>query len=527
MHLERSAGILLHPTSLPGPYGIGDLGPEAHRFLAWLQNTGCRYWQVLPLGPTGYGNSPYQCHSVFAGNPYLISPDLLIRDGFLKRDELQDPPVSSGWSDQGAGWVDYGRLIPWKLTLLQTAFANFEKTGSLGLRSEFARFWKTNARWLEDYCLFMALKNEYQGQSLVHWPAAIRRRRAKDLAQARRRLKPAIQQCAFDQWLFFRQWAELRQQARRRNVFLIGDAPIFAAQDSADVWANPNLFFVDRDCAATLVAGVPPDYFAPTGQLWGNPLYDWRRHKESGFRWWIQRLRAVLGLVDFVRLDHFRGLAGYWEIPAGATTAEAGRWVPGPADILMQALVRALAGRRDTRDLPLIAEDLGVATPDVPPLLTRYRLPGMTVLQFGFAGLQDEFLPHNYVGHCVAYTGTHDNDTARGWFSHATDEERRSALEYLDSSDARIVQDMIRAVWGSRASLAIAPLQDFLELGSEARMNFPGKPEGFWEWRLRPGCLTEGLSARLRSLNEETDRLGRTEGETHATGLPLSTRISR
>lgn len=507
MNIARSAGVLLHPSSLPGPYGIGDLGPEAYDFVDWLVAAGFHYWQVLPLGPTGFGNSPYQCHSVFAGNPSLISPDLMVRDGLLGEAGMQPAHPRHAWDRNASGAVDFGTVIPWKREIIRKARLDFARNPPPSLRSELEAFQQQNRDWLHDFALFMSLKDRHGGTSLLRWPQEARSAATAAAGGLEEELGDAIEHWEFSQWLFHRQWRQLKEYANARGIELIGDAPIFAAMDSADVWSNPELFCLDSQGGPTAVAGVPPDYFAPTGQLWGNPLYAWQQHKGSGYLWWIRRARSLLQMVDLVRLDHFRGFAAYWEIPFDAPTAESGRWVPGPGEDFLDSLLRGLDATPEHPDLRLIAEDLGVATPDVVQLLRAYDLPGMRVLQFGFTGYQDDFLPHNYPVNCVAYTGTHDNDTSRGWFCSATERERRIALQYLRSSEARIVADMIDATWSSQSILAVVPMQDVLDLGSEARMNFPGKPEGYWEWRLAPGALTPALALELRSLNARCDRL--------------------
>ncbi len=499
MELARSGGILLHPTSLPGPLGVGDLGPKAHEFIDWLASAGCRLWQVLPLGPTGYGNSPYQCFSAFAGNPYIINPDLLVIDGLLDESDVTAARVGLVPSAR----VDYARVIPQKMGLLRRAFQNYRESNAPDLREAFAVFQAENAGWLDDYSLFMALKEAHGGGSWIHWPAPIRKREETVLHSARESLGEASLEHAFIQMLFFRQWNALHEHARRRGITIIGDMPIYAAEDSADTWAHPDLFQLDDERRPTVVGGVPPDYFSPTGQLWGNPLYDWHRHKETGYAWWLERLRAALKAVDVVRLDHFRGFAAYWEVPAGNPTAEIGRWVDGPGADLFDTVLRILEGAGVAgTELPLIAEDLGVITADVIALRERYHLPGMKILQFGFSGADNPFLPHNYPVHCVAYTGTHDNDTARGWFAMAPKDELRFARGYLASNARRFARDLVRAIWSSVAVLAIAPMQDVLELGTEARMNYPGRPEGNWEWRMREADLSDGLARRLRRLGE-------------------------
>ena len=446
MKFSRSGGILLHPTSLPGPYGIGDLGPEAYHFIDWLASTGCKLWQVLPLGPTGYGDSPYQSFSAFAGNPYLINFDALIEDGLLAYEDITDMP------DFNASGVDYGQLIPWKLDLLQRAFSRFSSAlnGEVleggatkesvveGLVDEFTSFLADNASWLDDYALFMSLKEANGGGAWSGWDVSLRQRKKSAMNEARKQHTESIVRHSFYQFLFFRQWNKLHAYATAHDIKIIGDIPIFIAYDSADAWANPELFFLDKDSLPTVVAGVPPDYFSATGQLWGNPLYRWKEHKKSGYQWWLERLRSVLKFVDVVRLDHFRGFAGFYEIPFGDKTAEHGRWVTGPGKEFFRTISAALrsprrgSGAEQSRSiddtLPIIAEDLGVITPDVVHLRVSFNLPGMKILQFGFTSPDDPFLPHHYPTNCVAYTGTHDNDTACGWFKSAPEYERAFAL---------------------------------------------------------------------------------------------------
>jgi 4-alpha-glucanotransferase len=498
MKLERSGGILFHPTSLPGPYGIGDLGPQAFRWIDFLVGAGCKLWQVLPLGPTGYGDSPYQCFSSFAGNPYLVSPDILLEDGLLAEDDLADRP------DWPEGEVDFGEVFDWKPALLDRAYARFEDGAPAGLRDEFEAFRTSNASWLDDFALFMALKDVHDGAAWNEWEAPLRTRdEPKAIAEARGDHVEAVARHSFDQWLFYRQWKALRRYAHERGVRIIGDAPIFVALDSADVWSHPELFYLDESSQPTVVAGVPPDYFSPTGQLWGNPLYRWDVHKRSGYAWWIARLRAVLAQVDVVRLDHFRGFVGYWEVPAGNPTAEIGRWVPGPGADLFTEIDDALgnAALAPGAGLPIIAEDLGVITDEVIALRERFELPGMKILQFAFSGPDNDFLPHLYPRCCVAYTGTHDNDTAWGWYRSAPEAERDFARRYMHCNGSDFAWDLIRGVWGSVAAYAVAPLQDFLDLGTEARMNFPGKPGGNWAWRVEEGALDDALRDRIRELN--------------------------
>ena len=499
MKFQRSGGVLLHPTSLPGPYGIGDLGPQAYRFVDWLAASGSKLWQVLPLGPTGYGDSPYQCFSAFAGNPYLISFNVLMDEGLLAQDDFSDLP------DFPTSRVNFGLLIPWKLNLLGRAYSRFASlSAGEGLHKEFDYFSAENASWLDDYALFMALKEAYGGGAWNDWKTSIRKRRKAAMDKARREHAESILRHSFYQFLFFRQWNRLRTYAHEQDVKIIGDIPIFIAYDSADAWAHPDLFFLDEDGLPTVVAGVPPDYFSPTGQLWGNPLYRWDVHKEGGYDWWLERFRAVLRLVDIVRLDHFRGFAGYYEIQAGQPTAEHGRWVPGPGSDFFKAIDARLSDGLATPqiELPIIAEDLGLITPDVVALRDEFGLPGMKILQFGFTSPRDPFLPHNYPANCVAYTGTHDNDTACGWFESAPAQERKFALTYLHTDGSDFAWDLIRTVWSSVAVYAITPMQDLLGLGTEARMNFPSRLGGNWEWRMRQEDMNTEISGRLREFNE-------------------------
>ena len=491
---SRAGGILLHPSSLPGPYGIGDLGPQAYRFVDWLASTGCKLWQVLPLGPTGYGDSPYQCFSAFAGNPYLISFDALMEEDLLTPADLAELP---GFQ---SARVNYGQLIPWKLELLEKAFARLG-SASKSLHGEFDQFRVDNGSWLDDYALFMSLKEAHGGGAWSGWEEALRKREPSSMKEARAAQQANILRHSFYQFLFFRQWHRLRTYANEREIQIIGDIPIFIAYDSADAWANPDLFFLDEDSLPTVVAGVPPDYFSKTGQLWGNPLYRWDVHKKSGYVWWLERFRSVLNFVDVVRLDHFRGFAGYYEIPYGAPTAETGQWMTGPGKHFFSTVSRELA-RSNSDTLPIIAEDLGVITPDVVDLRESFHLPGMKILQFGFTGPDNPFLPHNYPANCVAYTGTHDNDTALGWFASAPEEERKFSLRYLNSDGNDFAWDLIRAVWSSVAVYAIAPMQDVLSLGTEARMNYPSRLGGNWEWRMQKEDMSPALAERLREFNE-------------------------
>ena len=499
MTFQRSSGILLHPTSFPGPYGVGDLGPYAYRFIDFLAASGCKLWQVLPLGPTGYGDSPYQCFSAFAGNPYLVSPDSLLALGLLTQSDLSDMPA---WSPHQ---VDFGGLYRWKPALLEKAYTRFESLpgGALrALRAEFDAFRLTNASWLEDFALFMALKESNGGAPWNQWPAPLRMREPAALAEARTSLAVRISGIAFSQFLFFRQWNALRDYAHTKGIQIIGDIPIFVAMDSADVWSHPDLFTLDKAGKPTVVAGVPPDYFSSTGQLWGNPLYRWDVHKRvragspRPYAWWIERVSATLKMVDIVRIDHFRGFANYWEIPGKALTAETGRWVPGPGMDLFHAIQKALGA-----DLPIIAEDLGIITPDVVLLRDTLKLPGMKILQFAFSDPTNLYLPHHHVQNCVIYTGTHDNDTSCGWYSAAGEKESDFVRRYLRVDGSDIAWDLLRAAWGSVAVFAVAPIQDFLSLGTAARMNLPGRPDGNWTWRMSESDLSEALQDKIQALN--------------------------
>lgn len=490
MNLPRASGILLHPTSFPGPDGIGDLGPEAYQWIDFLKDSGTTLWQVLPLGPTGYGDSPYQCFSAFAGNPYLISPTLLLDHGLLTRTDFSDRPAFP------ADRVDYGNVIQWKVTLLNRAFTRFLSSQDEELQARFTQFCEENAVWLNDYAIFMAIKESQGGHSWLEWEKALKMHEPAAIQQFAESNMQSILEQQFRQFLFFEQWNDLKECARANGIQIIGDVPIFVSMDSADVWAHRELFFIDAKGNPTFIAGVPPDYFSPTGQLWGNPLYNWKKHRETGFAWWIERMRASLHLFDWIRLDHFRGFAAYWKIKAGSPTAEVGIWEKGPGAALFTALEHALG------ELPIIAEDLGVITPDVVALREQFSFPGMCILQFAFGGdPADRFLPHNYARNSVVYTGTHDNDTTLGWFNASGSTERVFCLKYLGSDGTNITANMIRTIWSSVAAFAVAPMQDFLNLGTHARMNYPSKAVGNWCWKMAPNATTPGLAERVRDLN--------------------------
>ena len=498
MKFNRASGVILHPTSLPGPDGIGDLGPEAYRWIDFLADAGCSYWQILPLGPTGYGDSPYQAFSAFAGNPYLVSPTQLLSDGLLDFEDLADRP------DFPAGSVDYGPVIQWKITLLDRAFGHFETAAAPELLTEFTEFKDANAHWLPEFGLFMAIKESRGGVAWNEWPEGLRKRNLQTMEKFSEQNAVSVKQHIFRQFLFFRQWQKLHDYAKSRGVQILGDIPIFVAYDSADAWSHPELFFLNAKGLPTVVAGVPPDYFSPTGQLWGNPLYRWEIHAQTGYAWWIARLRASFQLVDVVRLDHFRGFAGYWEVPAKNKTAEKGRWAAGPGEQFFSALLQTFP------NLPIIAEDLGEITADVVALREKFDLPGMKVLQFAFStDATDPFLPHNFTPNFAVYTGTHDNDTSAGWYHSAPEKERDFCRRYLARSGQDIAWDLIRAAWESVAAIAVTPMQDLLSLGTEARMNFPGRPSGNWVWRVPADAINPVLCGRLL----ETNRLyGRKPG---------------
>lgn len=501
MRFPRSSGILLHPTSLPGHWGIGDLGPAAYQFIDFLAMAGQRLWQILPLGPTGYGDSPYQCFSAFAGNPMLISPERLIEGGLLTSDEVEGT-VAAYAHAFSPDRVNYGAAIEFKFALLHHSFARF-RNGSFPAHTEaFNQFCTANARWLDDYALFMAIKERHGGASWNSWERDIATRKPAALKRWSAQVALEIEMQKYFQYLFFSQWQPLKAYANERDIRIIGDAPIFVAYDSADVWANPKFFFIDDDGNPSVVAGVPPDYFSATGQRWGNPLYRWDRMAKNNYAWWHDRLKTNLTSVDILRLDHFRGFAAYWEVPATEETAIKGKWADGPGAAFFSRLERALG------DLPLIAEDLGLITPDVEELREQFKLPGMKVLQFAFGDdAHNPYLPHNYTSNYVVYTGTHDNNTTLGWFQDLSDPERERVQRYLGRDGSDISWDMIRLALGSVADMCIIPLQDVLRLGADARMNLPGMVGGNWSWRCRAEAFDPGLAFGLRLLTETYGRV--------------------
>ncbi len=489
MKIQRSSGLLLHPTSLPGTFGIGDLGAPARRFLDFLSQSRQSLWQVLPLNPTGPTHSPYQAFSAFAGNPLLISPEILVVDGLLKASDLKNVPSFP------ADRVDFPAAIAFKTALLHQAHKRFRPD------SAYDEFCAHHASWLDDYSLFMALKDAHQGAAWNMWGSALAGRKSGALKKARAEFALEIDFERFTQFLFFRQHGALKSEANARGIRIIGDLPIFVGHNSADVWANPHLFHLNKDGHATAVAGVPPDYFSKTGQLWGNPLYRWDAMAENRYAWWLHRLRMALTLYDVVRIDHFRGFQAYWSIPGTETTAMNGRWEPGPDSHFFTAV------REEFGQLSIIAEDLGLITPAVERLRDRFRLPGMKVLQFAFSDPKNVYLPHNYLTpNCVVYTGTHDNNTNRGWWQSLKSKERSFAREYLGTNGRDISWDLIRLAHSSIAATSIVPLQDVLDLGSEARMNTPGVESGNWGWRCPEAALKDDLASRLGEL---TVRFGR------------------
>lgn len=494
MEFQRSSGVLLHPTSIPGGHGIGSFGSEAYAFVDFLAASRQKLWQILPLGPTGYGDSPYQCLSAFAGNPLLIDLNRLQEQGLLKERDFEGAPAF------GDGHVDYAAVMAFKLPMLKRAYRRFSRAPEKD-RTEFREFCRAKASWLNDFALFMALKERFHLKPWFKWRMDLRMRETTSLRSAAERMYRAIDYHKFVQYLFFRQWLELKQYANNRGIRIVGDMPLYVALDSADAWAHPDHFQFDERRRPTHVAGVPPDYFSSTGQFWGNPLYNWEHLKHTGFHWWVDRIKANLDLADILRIDHFLGLHNYWSVPARKRTARDGKWVSAPGEKLLTVLKGRLG------ELPFIAEDLGVITDDVVALREKFSLPGMKILQFGVGGgAANPYLPHNYAKRFVAYTGTHDNDNIAGWFKTLGMKERRFICCYAGGPPRRVSWSCVRAVWASVACMAVAPVQDLLGLGSEARMNVPGTPSGNWRWRLPASRLTGSLSRRLRRMTENYGR---------------------
>jgi len=501
---RREAGVLLHPTSLPGPHGVGELGPEAFRFVDFLEKAGQTLWQVLPLGPTGYGDSPYASFSTFAGNPLLISLDTLVKAGDLSISDLATVPAFN------PVYIDYGWVQYWKFPLLDKAAHHFLAKATGERRADFDAFCREEASWLDDFALFMAVKEEYQkkadAEQLMgkmwsnYWDLDIRLKKPEAVAAWKEKLGDKIEVKKVLQYWFFRQWTALKAYANQKGVKIIGDIPIFVAADSVDVWANRQFFQLDDQGQPLVVAGVPPDYFSATGQLWGNPLYDWEALKADGFRWWLGRIKATLKLVDIIRIDHFRGFEAYWEIPFGAPNAIGGRWVKAPGMDLFHTIQRELG------TLPILAEDLGLITPEVEQLRDTFGFPGMKILQFAFdsgeagASGDNPFLPHNYGTNCVVYTGSHDNATMRGWFEDATPADQNYSLSYVDGHREDVALGFVRAAYASTARYAVIPAQDLLNLPKWARMNTPSTLGGNWAWRLKDGEAGDPLASRFRAL---------------------------
>ncbi|RJP23799.1 MAG: 4-alpha-glucanotransferase [Candidatus Omnitrophota bacterium] len=501
MKFQRSSGVLLHPTSFPGRFGIGDFGAGAYQFIDFLAAAEQSLWQVLPLGPTGYGDSPYQCFSAFAGNPLLIDLEELARDGFLSSDDLQEAPPFE--KDK----VDYGKVIPAKYFLLKKAFMNFRNHALPPQKEEFEKYSWESGWWLHDFAVFMALKNAHDGAVWSEWETETVQRHQDALAGWTQKLSLEIESQKYWQFVFFKQWRALKQYCNDKGIQIIGDIPIYVAHDSVDTWSNQDLFKFGEMGRPTVVAGVPPDYFSKTGQLWGNPIYRWDAIAQRDFQWWIARFHEIFRLVDIVRIDHFRGFEAFWEVPAREKTAINGRWVQGPGAALFETLERALG------ELPIIAENLGLITPEVEELRKRFEFPGMAILQFAFGSdAENPYLPHNYEQNLVAYTGTHDNDTTVGWWNNCGEgstqstaqikKEREHVKRYLATDGQEIHWDLIRLLLASTADTAIIPLQDVLGLGTEARMNLPGRPGGNWQWRYSPEMLTDEAGERLKNLSQ-------------------------
>jgi 4-alpha-glucanotransferase len=494
--MKRASGIVLHPTSLPGPYGIGDLGAAAFRFIDFMAEAKQKIWQLLPLGPTSYGDSPYQCLSSMAGNTLLISLEKLQQQGYLEAGALAEVPPFP--QDQ----VDYGWVIPWKKDLLARAHAAFQHKASDAQRAAYAAFNSDNAYWLDEYAHFCALKDGHGGRSWVEWAPELRSRQQPALSNWLAAHAKEVDLHRFLQYEFYRQWGELRSYANAKGIDVMGDIPIFVAFDSADTWANQHLFYLDETGNPTVVAGVPPDYFSATGQRWGNPLYRWDVMQADCFAWWKDRVRALRAQVDIIRIDHFRGFEAYWEVPASEPTAIHGKWVKAPGAELFRAIRDAFG------EIPIVAEDLGVITPEVDALRDGAGFPGMRIFQFGFSENNPSFLARNYIEHCCAYTGTHDNNTTRGWFNSIPDNERNHLFHYFGRSftETEVVPAMIEDLWKSRANTVLIPMQDALNLGEDSRMNFPGKMGGNWAWRYRDEQLTPQLAQWLAQVTHDAQR---------------------
>ena len=495
--LTRTSGILLHPTSLPSPYGIGDLGKAAYDFIDFLEKAGQHLWQILPLTPTGYGNSPYSSFSAFAGQPLLISPEHLEKMGLLEEWELDTAP------ENNEDLVEYDKVSKWKTQIFKLAFSRFEMKEDKELKKQYRQFVKENTYWLNDYAIYMACRDMQGQKEWFKCDEKYRKSTQKVKAELKKTLKDEIKYYCFIQFLFYKQWAELKVYANEKGIKIIGDMPLFVSLDSADVWANPKLFQLDSKGYPTKVAGVPPDYFSETGQLWGNPLYNWEVHEKNQFQWWVARVRHQLALSDYLRIDHFRGLESYWAVPAEEETAINGTWVKAPGKALFETIEQELG-----KGLPIIAEDLGTITPEVIELRDHFGFPGMKILQFAFESEEESsFLPHQFTTtNCVCYTGTHDNNTTRGWYDSASEYSRDKVRRYMNTDANSIHWDFLRTCLGTIADYAIIPMQDILGLGEEGRMNVPGVAENNWAWRYRKEDISDGLAEGLK---ETTKLYGR------------------
>lgn len=492
---ERSSGILLHITSLPGRFGVGSLGREAYSFIDWLIVAKQSLWQILPLGHTGYGDSPYQCYSAFAGNPVLIDIDLLIEQGWLSEDDVPD------FLPFNDSEVEFGRVNELKWKLVKLAASRFAEHASLAQKASFERFKEANCAWLDDYSFYAAVKHSFDEKPWWEWDYNIRMREHNAVFEYKNRLESQIEMFSILQYFFFSQWYDLKAYANKNGIKIVGDIPLYIAHDSSDAWCRPEIFMFDENRNPSKVAGVPPDYFSETGQLWGNPLYNWDYLKQTGFKWWIDRVKANFNLFDVLRIDHFRGLAAFWAIPFGEPTAVNGVWLSAPGKELLDAIKAEMGA------IPLIAEDLGVITPDVEELRDSNMLPGMKILQFAFDSNEgNNFLPHLYPQNSVVYTGTHDNDTVIGWFEAASENDKRFVQEYFNADVNDISWSMIKLAWSSVSNIAIAPLQDILSLGSESRMNLPGKPSGYWRWRYKKEALNFDQALRLARITKIYNR---------------------
>ena len=491
MNFKRSSGILLHPTSLPSPYGIGTLGKEAYAFVDFLKNSSQKLWQTFPLGPTGYGDSPYQCFSAFAGNPLLIDMDILIENELLSKQDIAPPDFQN---DK----IDYGTLIDFKLPLLKKSYENFCNNNNQSEKNNFEIFNNKNHFWLHDYALYRAIKDTFDGKSWLFWDKNIKFREKSTLAKYENELNFEINFHKYMQFQFFKQWLALKKYANENNIKIIGDIPIFVSLDSSDAWANPELFLFDKDRNPVKVAGVPPDYFSATGQLWGNPLYDWDYLEKTNFEWWIKRIQMNFEISDFVRIDHFRGFEAYWAVPSDEETAINGEWIKCPGKKMFEEIEKKLG------KTAIIAEDLGIITPEVEDLRDSFNFPGMKILQFAFNPNEDNpYLPHNHIKNCVIYTGTHDNNTTLGWYQNLSIEEKNFIKNYLKlDSEENISWDLIQCAWSSVAAFAICPLQDILSLDNSGRMNTPGVASDNWQWRFKNDDLTNELSEKLSELTK-------------------------